>query len=101
MAIPAIRTEGLSKRYGSADALIGLDLEVAQGEVVGYLGPNGAGKTTTICLLLGLARPTAGRAESFGLDCQRQTVQAHRRLAYVPREARPWAPLTRAAEDPP
>jgi len=94
MAIPAIRTEGLSKRYGSADALIGLDLEVAQGEVVGYLGPNGAGKTTTIRLLLGLARPTAGRAEIFGLDCQRQTVQAHRRLAYVPGEASLWPSLT-------
>ena len=87
MATPAIRTEGLSKRYGSADALLGLDLEVAEGEVVGYLGPNGAGKTTTIRLLLGLARPTAGRAEIFGLDCQRQTVDAHRRLAYVPGEA--------------
>jgi ABC-type multidrug transport system ATPase subunit len=48
MATLAIRTEGLSKRYGSADALLGLDLEVAEGEVVGYLGPNGAGKTTTI-----------------------------------------------------
>ena len=45
MATAAIRTEGLSKRYGSADALLGLDLQVAQGEVVGYLGPNGARKT--------------------------------------------------------
>ena len=94
MGTPAIRTEGLSKRYGSIDALIGLDLEVAQGEVVGYLGPNGAGKTTTIRLLLGLARPTAGRAEIFGLDCQRQTVEAHRRLAYVPGEASLWPSLT-------
>ena len=94
MGTPAIRTEGLSKRYGSADALIGLDLEVAQGEVVGYLGPNGAGKTTTIRLLLGLARPTAGRAEIFGLDCQRQAVEAHRRLAYVPGEASLWPSLT-------
>ncbi len=94
MGTPAIRTEGLSKRYGSADALIGLDLEVEQGEVVVYLGPNGAGKTTTIRLLLGLARPTAGRAEIFGLDCQRQAVEAHRRLAYVPGEASLWPSLT-------
>jgi ABC-2 type transport system ATP-binding protein len=94
MGTPAIRTEGLSKRYGSVDALVGLDLEIAEGEVVGYLGPNGAGKTTTIRLLLGLARPTAGRAEIFGLDCQRRTVEAHRRLAYVPGEASLWPSLT-------
>jgi ABC-2 type transport system ATP-binding protein len=92
----AIRTEGLSKRYGSVDALSNLDLEVARGEVVGYLGPNGAGKTTTIRLLLGLARPTAGRAEILGIDCQRQPVEAHRRVAYVPGEASLWPSLTGA-----
>ena len=94
MATPAVHTEGLGKRYGDVDALRDLDLAVAQGEVVGYLGPNGAGKTTTIRLLLGLARPTAGRAEIFGLDCQRRTVEAHRRLAYVPGEANLWPSLT-------
>ena len=96
MSSPAIRTEGLTKRYGHADALVGLDLEVAEGEVLGYLGPNGAGKTTTIRLLLGLARPTAGRAEIFGLDCHRRTVEAHRRLSYVPGEANLWPSLTGA-----
>jgi ABC-2 type transport system ATP-binding protein len=96
MTTTAIRTEGLSKRYGDVDALAGLDLEIPAGEVVGYLGPNGAGKTTTIRLLLGLARPTAGRAEIFGLDCQRRTVAAHRRLAYVPGEANLWPSLTGA-----
>jgi ABC-2 type transport system ATP-binding protein len=44
----AIRTEGLTKRYGPTVALDGLDLTVSPGEVYGYLGPNGAGKTTTI-----------------------------------------------------
>jgi ABC-2 type transport system ATP-binding protein len=92
----AVRTEGLSKRYGTVDALADLDLEVGSGEVVGYLGPNGAGKTTTIRLLLGLIRPTAGRAELFGLDSQRQAVQAHRRLAYVAGEANLWPSLTGA-----
>jgi ABC-2 type transport system ATP-binding protein len=90
----AIRTEGLSKRYGSLYALRDLDLEVAGGEVVGYLGPNGAGKTTTIRLLLGLLRPTAGRSEIFGFDCERQAVEAHRRLAYVAGEASLWPSLT-------
>ena len=92
----AVRTEGLSKHYGRVHALDRLDLEVAEGEVVGYLGPNGAGKTTTIRLLLGLIRPTAGRAEIFGLDCQRQVVEAHRRLAYVAGEASLWPSLTGA-----
>ncbi len=94
MTNAAIETEGLTKWYGDTDALSELDLNIAEGEVVGYLGPNGAGKTTTIRLLLGLARPTSGRAEIFGLDSQRQTVEAHRRLAYVPGEANLWPSLT-------
>src|SRR6266702_7847365 len=93
---PAIRTRGLSKRYGDVYALRDLDLEIEQGEVVGYLGPNGAGKTTTIRLLLGLVMPTSGRAEIFGLDCRSQAVEAHRRIAYVPGEANLWPSLTRA-----
>jgi ABC-2 type transport system ATP-binding protein len=93
---PVVRTAGLSKRFGTVVALKDLDLEVSTGEVVGYLGPNGAGKTTTIRLLLGLVRPSAGSAEIFGLDCQRQTVEAHRRLAYVPGEANLWPSLTGA-----
>jgi len=96
MSATVIRTEGLSKHYRDVVALADLDLEITQGEVVGYLGPNGAGKTTTIRLLLGLAQPTAGRAEIFGLDCQRQAVEAHRRLAYVPGEANLWPSLTGA-----
>jgi len=93
---PAIRTEGLTKRYAGVAAIDHLDLEVAQGEVVGYLGPNGAGKTTTIRLLLGLIHPTEGRSEIFGIDCQRRPVEAHRRLAFVPGEANLWPSLTGA-----
>lgn len=96
MAELAVRTEGLSKRYGTVDALADLDLDVSVGEVVGYLGPNGAGKTTTIRLLLGLIGPSAGRSEIFGLDSQRQAVQAHRRLGYVAGEANLWPSLTGA-----
>jgi ABC-2 type transport system ATP-binding protein len=92
----AVRTEGLTKRYGTVDALRDLTLEVATGEVLGYLGPNGAGKTTTIRLLLGLIKPSAGRAEVFGLDCRQRPVEAHRRLAYVPGEANLWPALTGA-----
>jgi len=92
----AIRTEGLTKHYGDIVALDHLDLNVAPGEVVGFLGPNGAGKTTTIRLLLGLIHPTAGRGEIFGLDCERQPVETHRRLAFVAGEANLWPSLTGA-----
>ena len=94
MGQAAIRTEALSKRYGPHDALIDLDLEVAAGEVLGYLGPNGAGKTTTIRLLLGLARPTSGRAEIYGLDVRRRAVEVHRRVAFVPGDTALWPALT-------
>jgi ABC-2 type transport system ATP-binding protein len=91
-----ITTHSLSKRYGQTLALDALELSVEAGEVYGYLGPNGAGKTTTIRLLLGLHRPTAGRAELFGLDAWREAVAAHRRVAYVAGEPFLWSSLTSA-----
>lgn len=92
----AIRTSGLTKRYGETVALDGLDLAVRVGEVYGYLGPNGAGKTTTIRLLLGLLRPSGGRAELFGVDAWADPVAAHRRIAYVSAEPNLWPSLTGA-----
>jgi ABC-2 type transport system ATP-binding protein len=92
--VAAIRTERLTKHYGASPALVDLDLEVGVGEVFGYLGPNGSGKTTTIRLLLGLIRPTAGRAEVLGGDALRDCVAIHRRLAYVPGDAALWPALT-------
>lgn len=82
----AIRATDLTKHYGRTVALEGLDLEIAPGTVFGYLGPNGAGKTTTIRVLMGLLRPTRGRAEIFGLDSQRGRDRIHRRVGYVPGE---------------
>ena len=90
----AVRTEGLTKRYGATVALDHLDLEIAEGEVFGYLGPNGAGKSTTIALLLGLIRPTSGSAHVFGLDVTSDAPALHRRLAYVPSESALWPSLT-------
>jgi ABC-2 type transport system ATP-binding protein len=95
-AAPAIRTSGLTKRYGETVALDALDLAVEPGEVYGYLGPNGAGKTTTIRLLLGLLRPSRGRAELFGVDAWADPVAAHRRIAYVSAEPNLWPSLTGA-----
>jgi len=92
----AIETQGLTKRYSATLALDGLNLTVTPGEVYGYLGPNGAGKTTTIRLLLGLHRPTAGRAALFGVDAWGDAVAAHRRVAYVAGEPFLWPALTSA-----
>jgi ABC-2 type transport system ATP-binding protein len=61
-----VEMRGVEKRYGDVQALAGVDLAVAAGEVVGFLGPNGAGKTTSIRVMLGLTRPTAGEARLFG-----------------------------------
>ena len=92
----AIQTESLTKHYGATVALDSLDLAVAAGEVYGYLGPNGAGKTTTIRLLLGLHRPTAGRAALFGVDAWSDPVTAHRHVAFVAGEPNLWPNLTSA-----
>jgi ABC-2 type transport system ATP-binding protein len=62
----ALRTRGLTKRYGARVAVEGLDLEVPTGVVAGFIGPNGAGKTTTMAMLLGLVRPTAGTGAVLG-----------------------------------
>lgn len=87
-AAPFIETRGLSKHYGDFRALDDCDLSVPRGEVFGLLGPNGAGKTTLIRLLMGFLRPTAGRATVDGLDCYHQSVDVHRRVAYLPGDAR-------------
>lgn len=94
MAGAAIETAGLTKHFGATVALSDVTLEVRPGEVFGCLGPNGAGKTTLIRLLLGLLHPTSGDARVFGLDCRRDVVLAHRRLAYVAGEASLWPSLT-------
>ena len=91
-----VETRGLTKRYGSTLALKDLDLDVIEGEVLGYLGPNGAGKTTTIRLLLGLIGATAGSATIFGLDVTRDAPAIHRRIAYCPGDANLWPGLTGA-----
>ncbi len=82
----AIEASGLTKTYGTTCALTDLSFGVEAGQVFGFLGPNGAGKTTTIRLLLALQRPTGGRAAVLGLDCQRDSVEIHRRVGYLPGE---------------
>jgi ABC-2 type transport system ATP-binding protein len=90
----AIVAEGLTKHYGSVEALTDLDLEVRRGEVFGFLGPNGAGKTTTIRTLLDEIRPTAGRASILGMDTHEQSVEIRRHIGYVPGDLALYPNLT-------
>ncbi|MDQ4008477.1 MAG: ATP-binding cassette domain-containing protein [Actinomycetota bacterium] len=64
-------------------AVDGVDIDVAEGEVVGFLGPNGAGKTTTLRMLTTLLRPTAGEARVAGYDVVRESEQVRRSIGYV------------------
>ncbi len=82
----AIRCDGLSRRYGSVEALKPLNLDVPSGTVFGFLGRNGAGKTTTIRLLTGLARPTSGSAWVAGVEMTNGQDAARRQFGYLPEE---------------
>jgi ABC-2 type transport system ATP-binding protein len=90
----AIDIAGLTKSFGRAKALDGLDLTVESGQVHGFLGPNGSGKTTTIRILLGLLRADAGTVRMLGGDPWRDAVALHRRLAYVPGDVNLWPNIT-------
>jgi ABC-2 type transport system ATP-binding protein len=83
---PAILVEGVAKRFGTVQALAGVDLRVQHGEFFGLLGPNGAGKTTLISILAGLTRSDAGAASIMGRDVRRDYRQARRALGVVPQE---------------
>jgi ABC-2 type transport system ATP-binding protein len=80
----AIELRGLTKRFGDALALDGVDLVVPPGVVFGFLGRNGAGKTTALRILSGLARPTAGTAHVLGHDVERATDAVRARIGYLP-----------------
>jgi len=84
----AVRTRGLTKRFGSVLALDSLDLDVPRGSVFGLLGPNGAGKTTTIRILTGLARATSGSASVAGVDVSNDRPDLRRRLGYLDQDPR-------------
>lgn len=89
-----IKTQALTKRYGSVPVVDNLDLEIRAGEIFGFLGPNGAGKTTTIRMLTGLLEPSSGRALICGHDIAKESAQAKAMLAYVPDQPKLYGKLT-------
>ncbi|MBM4196276.1 MAG: ABC transporter ATP-binding protein [Gammaproteobacteria bacterium] len=82
-----IRAESLTRRYGPLTAVDNLSFIVQPGEVLGFLGPNGAGKTTTMRMIAGFVPPTSGRAEICGYSVEEQSLEARRRIGYLPEGA--------------
>lgn len=90
----AIETDALCKSYGKLNAVDRLTLGVKPGEIFGFLGPNGAGKTTTINMLVGLLKPTGGKALINGIDMWREPLKAKALIGYVPDTAVLYERLT-------
>lgn len=94
MAEVVLRTEGLTKRYGSLTAVDNLSLEVIEGEVFGFLGPNGAGKTTSIKMMCGLLKPDEGRVTVRGVPVTGGDADMRARVGLCPQEITIWERLT-------
>jgi len=89
-----IDTRELTKTYKGVNALQGLSLKVPQNSIYGFLGPNGAGKSTAIKLLLGLTRPTAGKALIFGKDLTQESLAVRRKVGYLAQDPRYYEHMT-------
>ena len=87
--MPAIETDGLTKRYGDLTALADLSLTVESGALFGLLGPNGSGKTTTIEILTGQREPTSGTARVLGLDPVTDPTDVRREIGILPEREDP------------
>src|SRR5712691_2382301 len=88
MQEPVIVIDNFHKAYGKVQAVKGISLRVETGEIFGFLGPNGAGKTTTIRCMLDVIRPTSGTLRVLGLDAQRNKMELHQRIGYLPGDVR-------------
>jgi ABC-2 type transport system ATP-binding protein len=91
---PAIRIQGLVKKYADVVAVDGLDLEIRRGECFGLLGPNGAGKTTTVEIMEGLVQPTAGTVEVLGRRWDRAGGEMRARIGVALQETKLFEKLT-------
>jgi ABC-2 type transport system ATP-binding protein len=86
MSEPILVAQDLKKSFGDLEAVKGISLQVARGEVFGLLGPNGAGKTTTISMLTGLLEPTSGQITVDGLELKSHTNEVKAKMGLVPQE---------------
>jgi sodium transport system ATP-binding protein len=89
-----IRVEGLARRFGAVQAVVGVGFEAQDGRITGLLGPNGAGKSTTLRILYTVLRPDAGTAVIDGIDVQADALAARRRIGVLPHNAGIYPQLT-------
>lgn len=89
-----VEVSGLQKKFGKFTALHDVSFTVEAGTVVGFIGPNGAGKSTTIRILLGILRSNNGEAKIFDRDVWKESLEIHKRIAYVPGEVALWGNFT-------
>ena len=90
----SVEIKNLTKKFGKFEALKAVNLQVKEGEVFAYIGPNGAGKSTTIRVMLGILQATSGKVSLFGKDAWKDSVEIHKRIAYVPGDVNLWPNLT-------
>lgn len=88
-----IQIQRLTKRYGHRTGAEDISLSVPEGSLFGFLGPNGSGKTTTIRVLMGLLRPSSGRAMIFGKDCWNESHRIKAEVGYVPGDLRLYSSM--------
>ncbi|KPL60645.1 ABC transporter ATP-binding protein [Rossellomorea vietnamensis] len=91
---PILSIRGLKKRFGSKEVLKGVQLDVYEGQIIGYIGPNGAGKSTTVKIILGLEEGYSGQVTLFGEDISDSSVEYKKRIGYVPEVADLYDNLT-------
>ncbi len=89
-----IKTENLSKSYGSNLVLNNINLSVQPGQVLGYIGPNGAGKSTTIKIICGITDSFTGNVEVLGMDIRKDALEIKKKIGYVPEQAAMYDVLT-------
>ena len=89
-----VQVVGVSRRFGSTEAISDVTFDVEQGEVLGLLGPNGAGKTTTMRVMTGYLRPTTGRVVVGGVDMAVDPVAARQHIGYMPESSAVPAEMT-------
>ena len=89
-----IEVQGLAKHYGPIRAVDGISFEVRRGDVLGFLGPNGAGKTTAMKMITGFVEPDRGRVSVAGHDLADESLEARRKIGYLPETAPAYGEMT-------